>query len=422
MATATTYGARDHARAQEGTRAEAMPVVPASRLARPALRGGPPGVGGDRGGRQLHAQGARPRHRAAPDRPRAATPARISCCTPTAALGAAQRRRHRQGPVERLPRRGPACSCPTRAGSSPRSSPTPRGRHDALCGTSTLVRNTERYGDGTPQSASPAGRELFKLAAAKNGLEPRDLPPSRLLLPGRAGRDGRHPRLHRLRRPRRLGDLRAEQDADVLIANVPHPLDPRPRLRQHAAGGAGLARRADRARATRCGTPPPRAAAPSSTPPTSSPPGGSHDRGQRRRREHRRTAPGAPPGPPSSAPGETLTIIDLDGNQAVDFLVYDAHDTAERYSAPDTIPAQGNIFLTTGSVLLSNEGTPLMTVVADDVRPPRHDRRRLLQGVQHPALRPPHQVPARLRGELPRRGRHATASASATWSPTSTGS
>ena len=29
MATQTTYGARDHARAQDGTRAEAMPVVPA---------------------------------------------------------------------------------------------------------------------------------------------------------------------------------------------------------------------------------------------------------------------------------------------------------------------------------------------------------------------------------------------------------
>lgn len=29
------------------------------------------------------------------------------------------------------------------------------GRHDTLCGTSTLVRNTQRYGDGTPQSASP---------------------------------------------------------------------------------------------------------------------------------------------------------------------------------------------------------------------------------------------------------------------------
>ncbi|BCJ47313.1 urea carboxylase [Actinoplanes ianthinogenes] len=69
--------------------------------------------------------------------------------------------------------------------------------------------------------------------------------------------------------------------------------------------------------------------------------------------------------------GQTLTIEDLEGNQAVDCLIYNAHDTAERYSAPDTIAAQGNIFLTTGSVLRSSEGNPLMTVVADEVG--RHD-------------------------------------------------
>ncbi|PKT74438.1 urea carboxylase [Streptomyces populi] len=69
--------------------------------------------------------------------------------------------------------------------------------------------------------------------------------------------------------------------------------------------------------------------------------------------------------------GRTLTVTDLHGNQAVDFLVYDAADTAVRYSAPDTIQAQGNIFLTTGSVLMSNEHTPLMTVVEDEVG--RHD-------------------------------------------------
>jgi uncharacterized protein len=69
--------------------------------------------------------------------------------------------------------------------------------------------------------------------------------------------------------------------------------------------------------------------------------------------------------------GQILTIIDLEGNQAVDCLIYNADDTAERYSAPDTIAAQGSIFLTTGSVLRSGEGQPLMTVVADEVG--RHD-------------------------------------------------
>jgi len=65
--------------------------------------------------------------------------------------------------------------------------------------------------------------------------------------------------------------------------------------------------------------------------------------------------------------GETLRIVDLEGNQAVDFLVYAAADDSERYSAQDTIAAQGNLFLRTGSVLLSNEGRPMMTVTETNV-------------------------------------------------------
>jgi urea carboxylase-associated protein 1 len=65
--------------------------------------------------------------------------------------------------------------------------------------------------------------------------------------------------------------------------------------------------------------------------------------------------------------GETLRIIDLEGNQAVDFLLYAADDDAERYSAQDTIAAQANIFLRTGTALLSNEGRPMMTITATSV-------------------------------------------------------
>lgn len=71
------------------------------------------------------------------------------------------------------------------------------------------------------------------------------------------------------------------------------------------------------------------------------------------------------------ASGHELSIIDLRGNQAVDFLVYGHPDTEERYSAAETISAQGNIFLTAGTVLMSAEGRPLMTIVADDCG--RHD-------------------------------------------------
>ena len=65
--------------------------------------------------------------------------------------------------------------------------------------------------------------------------------------------------------------------------------------------------------------------------------------------------------------GETLRVVDLEGNQAVDFLLYAADDDAERYSAQDTIAAQGNIFLRTGSILRSSEGRPMMTIAATSV-------------------------------------------------------
>jgi uncharacterized protein len=65
--------------------------------------------------------------------------------------------------------------------------------------------------------------------------------------------------------------------------------------------------------------------------------------------------------------GQQLQIIDLHGNQAVDTLFYSAHDHAVRYSAQTTVAAQGNVFLTTGSVLRATDGTALMTIVADEV-------------------------------------------------------
>ncbi|MFV0452807.1 MAG: urea amidolyase associated protein UAAP2 [Propioniciclava sp.] len=69
--------------------------------------------------------------------------------------------------------------------------------------------------------------------------------------------------------------------------------------------------------------------------------------------------------------GHVLTIVDVGGNQSADFLVYDAHDHAHRYSAPDTLVAQGNAYLQWGSVLMSNESEPMMTVVVNEID--RHD-------------------------------------------------
>lgn len=69
--------------------------------------------------------------------------------------------------------------------------------------------------------------------------------------------------------------------------------------------------------------------------------------------------------------GQVLRITDLEGQQAVDFLCYDAADPRERYSATNTVKVQGRIYIETGTVLYSDTGLALMTVVADTVG--RHD-------------------------------------------------
>ncbi|KTR03591.1 urea amidolyase associated protein UAAP1 [Curtobacterium luteum] len=129
------------------------------------------------------------------------------------------------------------------------------GHHDAFCGTSTDAWNERKYGDAAPEGPSPSGRSLFAKAAAKHGLSKRDLPPSvsffqgvhvepdgTLTPTGSAG-------------PDRHVTLVAELPLLVLVANVPHPLDPRPDytvgpLRVHAWRGAPTAHTDPRATAT----------------------------------------------------------------------------------------------------------------------------------------------------------------------------
>jgi urea carboxylase-associated protein 1 len=65
--------------------------------------------------------------------------------------------------------------------------------------------------------------------------------------------------------------------------------------------------------------------------------------------------------------GDVLTMVDLSGNQAIDTLFYGADNHEVRYSAPATIAAQRNIFLSAGTVLRDSEGAPMMTIVADEV-------------------------------------------------------
>jgi len=69
--------------------------------------------------------------------------------------------------------------------------------------------------------------------------------------------------------------------------------------------------------------------------------------------------------------GQTFRILDLEGNQAADTLFYNADDPSERYSAVDTIREQGNVYLTAGTRLLSNENNLMLEIVADTCG--RHD-------------------------------------------------
>lgn len=70
-------------------------------------------------------------------------------------------------------------------------------------------------------------------------------------------------------------------------------------------------------------------------------------------------------------PGQTLRIIDVEGNQAADTLFFDAENPEDHYSAVSTIANQGNIYLSTGTVLLSQSDKELVKIVADTCG--RHD-------------------------------------------------
>jgi uncharacterized protein len=69
--------------------------------------------------------------------------------------------------------------------------------------------------------------------------------------------------------------------------------------------------------------------------------------------------------------GNTLRIVDVEGNQSADTLFFNAADVAERYSAVDTIREQRNVYLSAGSPLLSTAGNVMALIVADTVG--RHD-------------------------------------------------
>ncbi|UEL28852.1 urea amidolyase associated protein UAAP1 [Pseudarthrobacter sp. L1SW] len=101
-------------------------------------------------------------------------------------------------------------------------------RHDALTGATTLAGNTAKYGGGTAHSASPAARELLTLGALKSGLGPRDVAPSLTLFKGITVDPAGSITFTGSAGPGAAVELLLQLDAVLVLANTAHPLDPRP--------------------------------------------------------------------------------------------------------------------------------------------------------------------------------------------------
>lgn len=227
--TATTAGARDHARAQAGTVVEAMPTVPPARARDLPAGVDPASVLGD----EVVAAGGY----AAAALPRGAR-LRLTDLHGDACAGLLLHRADR--PAERLnvadtvkvqwqAYLGPGSLLLSGQGRVLASLvEDTSGRHDALCGTTTRAANERRYGDGAPDGPHPNGRDHFGVALAKLGLSRRDIAPNVTLFKGaRVEPDGAL-RFDGEPRPGTHVTLRCELPLLVTVVNVPHPVDPRP--------------------------------------------------------------------------------------------------------------------------------------------------------------------------------------------------
>lgn len=226
--TSTTREARDHARAQAGTFAEAMPTIPAGRFERrpagidPGLLTWAETVAGGGYTSKVLARGTNMR---------LADPAGDACAHVLLFNADEPWERLNVADTVKVPWQAyigkghPLLSDQGRVLATVVADGS--GCHDALCGTSVRGRNAERYGDGSPHGPAPAGRDLFVLAAAKHGLGPRDVAPSLSFFKGVRVADGGVLCFEGPAGPGTCVELRAELPLIVLIANVPHPLDPR---------------------------------------------------------------------------------------------------------------------------------------------------------------------------------------------------
>lgn len=65
--------------------------------------------------------------------------------------------------------------------------------------------------------------------------------------------------------------------------------------------------------------------------------------------------------------GKQLTFTALGDGANLSLLLYNAVDTSERYNMPDTLKAQHTAHLTTGNVLMSDNGRVLASIVDDSL-------------------------------------------------------
>ncbi|MBY4573572.1 urea carboxylase [Gordonia paraffinivorans] len=227
--TGTTAGAREHARAQAGQITDSMPVVPASNWPNPPADVDPAAltwaetVPGGRYTSKVLARGTRLRLHDVDG---------AACAHVLLWRADAPWERLNVADTVKVPWQAylgaghPLLSDQGRVLATVVADDS--GRHDALCGTTTLAGNTAKYGDGHVHSASPAGREMFVLAAAKHGLTPTDVPPSVSFFHGvRVDEDGSL-RSTGSAGPGKSVDLILHLPCVVAIANTAHPVDPSP--------------------------------------------------------------------------------------------------------------------------------------------------------------------------------------------------
>lgn len=102
------------------------------------------------------------------------------------------------------------------------------GHHDTFCGASTPWSNAARYGETTGIQHRRNARDNFAVALAKYGLGPRDIPGSITFFKGvRIAGDGAIDFIEQASKPGDHLELKAEMNVLVVLANCPHPMDPR---------------------------------------------------------------------------------------------------------------------------------------------------------------------------------------------------